>query len=83
MLSPYLPVRQVGLIRLDLDLLTTPDLTPEVLKSDLILEWGVRRGGGQGYFLDFEFFLISVKMRTRSKVHLFSEAFPDYLCTHF
>lgn len=37
-----LPTIQVGLVRLDL--LTILDLTSQVLKSNLALEWGVRRG---------------------------------------
>lgn len=42
-LSPPLPA-SVGLMGLDLDLLTVPYLTSEVLKSNLNSEWGVRRG---------------------------------------
>lgn len=41
---PTLPASQVGLVRLDLDLLTIPDLSSQVLMSNLELEWGVRRG---------------------------------------
>lgn len=41
---PILPASQVGLVRLDLDLLTILDLSSQVLKSNLALEWGVRRG---------------------------------------
>lgn len=44
MLSPHPPTSLVGLIRLDLDLLTVPYLTSEVLKSNLALEWGVGKG---------------------------------------
>lgn len=44
MLSPPPPTSLVGRVRLDSDLLTVPYLTSEMLKTNLALEWGVRRG---------------------------------------